>query len=184
MPRENFFRTYRGQQLCVNADLTEVTRRYVHELPGCKTPQEKMILIDALIHACHAWVKKGFTYYGRPLAVNSIEGKMNEVVVFVENLPYGPDSLPQLTEQVVDWRRKVLSLFSDVEIERDRITHLVDTISPDLKAEIEALLVKNQRQKAAVRLRQIKAYSGEVKYHRGDTAAQIVKLIEKRMKQK
>jgi hypothetical protein len=69
-----------------------------------------------------------------------------------------------------------------LEIERDRISHLVDTIPLDLKAEIEALLSKNQRQKAAARLRQITDYSGEVKFHRGDMAAQMARLIEKRMK--
>jgi hypothetical protein len=182
MPWKPFFRTYQGKQLSVNADLTDITRKYLRDLPECKTPGEKMILIVSIIHACHEWTRKGVTYYGRPLAVNFIEGNMNQVVDFIENLPYGPDSLPEITEQVMLWRRKVLSLFSDVEIERDRIAHLVDTMPPDLYEEIEELLAKNQRQKAAARLRHCNEYSYEVKFHHGDVATQVVKLIKKRMK--
>lgn len=184
MDWDSFFRTYKGKQLSVNADVTDITRKYLNELPECKTPQEKMILIDGLIHACHEWVRKGVTYYGRPLAVNFIEGNMNQVVAFLENLPEGPDTLPEMNEQLTEWRKNVLSLFSEVEIERDKITLLVNSLPEKLNCEIEEMLGANHRQKAIARLRQNKEYSGEVKYHRGDLATQMVRMIEKRMKNK
>ncbi len=177
-----FFRTYQGKQLSVNTDVTGITREYLSELPECKTPNEKMILIDALIHACHEWVRKGVTYYGRPLAVNFMEGKMDQVVAFLENLPYGPDSLPEMTEQFMEWRKQCLSLFSDVQIERDKVRHIVDSMPRELRTEIEIMLTQDRRQKAAAQLKQIEEYSGEVQFMRGDIARQMVRIIEKQMK--
>ena len=145
-------------------------------------PQEKMILIDSLIHACHEWISRGISYYGRPLAVNFIEGNMNQVVAFLENLPYGPDSLPEMTEQLIEWRKRCLSLFSDLEVEMDRITHLVDSMPRELKTEIEGMLTQKHRQKAVARLTQIDDYAEELTILRRNLAWQMVRMIEKRMK--
>lgn len=181
MSWQSFFRTYQGKQLSVNADLTDITRKYLSELPECKTPSEKMILIDALIHACHKSIKDGETYYTRPLAVNFIEGRMNQVINFLENLPNSPDNLPEMTEQFMEWRRQCLSVFTDVEAERDRVKYLATSMPRKLRTEIELLLTKNQRQKAAASLKQIDEYSGETLFMRGDVARQMVKIIEKQM---
>ena len=123
MPWRNFFRSYQGNQLSVNADVTTIIRQFLNDQPKCVSPQDKMILIDSLIHACHEWVRKGTTYYGRPLAVNFIEGTMKQVVAFLENLPYGPATLPEMNEQLVEWRKRCLSLFTDVEVERDKVNY-------------------------------------------------------------
>ena len=182
MPWRQFFRTYQGKQLSVNADVTDVPRRFLNDLPECKSPQDKMILIDSLIHACHELVRNRTTYYGRPLAVNFIEGTMNQVIAFLDNLPYEPDSLPEMSEQLVEWRKRCLSLMSDLEVETDKVTHLVDSMPRDLKTEIEEMITRNHRQKAVTRLLQIEEYSGELIFLRGNIARQIVKMIEKRMK--
>jgi hypothetical protein len=179
---QEFFRTYQGKQLSVNADITDITRKFLNDLPDCKSPQEKMILIDSLIHACHGFVSKGISSYGRPLAVNFIEGNMNQVIAFLENLPYGPDSLPEMNEKLVEWRKQCLSLFSDLDVEMGRITHLVDSMPNDLKTEIEEMIRRKHRQKAVTRLKQIEEYTGELIILRGNIAGQMVRMIEKRMK--
>ena len=184
MDWKTFYSTFKGKQLLVNVDLTDVTRKFVSELPECKTPQAKMILIDAIIHACHAFVQKGVTYYGRPLAVNFIEGNMNQVVAFLENLPNGPDTLPEMNEQLLDWRKKVLSLFTDSDAEMDKVRYMVESIPQDLRAEITGLLKHKHQQKAADRLREIDEYSETLKIHRGDIAAQVVRMMAKKMKDK
>ncbi|HEY94232.1 MAG TPA: hypothetical protein G4O15_04790 [Dehalococcoidia bacterium] len=181
---KTFYSTIKGKQLLVNVDLTDVTRKFVNDLPECRTPQAKMILIDAIIHACHAWVQNGVTYYGRPLAVNFIEGNMNQVVAFLENLPNGPDTLPEMTEQLMDWRKKVLSLFTDSDVEMDKVRFMTESMSPELRAEITDLLKDKFHQKAVNRLREIDAYSEELKIHRGDIAAQVVRMMAKQMKEK
>lgn len=184
MDWRSYYSTFKGKQLMVNVDLTDVTRKFVNDLPECKTPQAKMILIDAIIHACHAWVQNGVTYYGRPLAVNFIDGKMNQVVAFLENLPNGPDTLPEMTEQVMDWRKKVLSLFTENDAEMDKVRYMVESMDPGLRAEITDLLKNRHQQKAVNRLREIEGYSEELKIHRGDIASQVVRMITKQMKEK
>jgi len=182
MPWREYFRSYQGKQLSVYVDVTDIPRKFLNDLPGCKSPNEKMILIDSLIHACHEWVRKATTCYTRPLAVNFIEGTMNQVIAFLENLPYGPDSLPEMNEQLVEWRKRCLSLFSDVEVERDQVTYLVDSMPRELKTEIEEMLTRNHRQKATTRLKQIEEYAEELTYHRGTVARRMVRLIERGMK--
>jgi len=184
MDWKTFYSTFKGKQLSVNVDLTDVTRKFVNELPECKTPQAKMILIDAIIHACHAWVQNGITYYGRPLAVNFIDGKMNQVVAFLENLPNGPDTLPEMTEQVMDWRKKVLSLFTKNDAEMDKVRYMVESMPVDLRTEIIDLLKNNNRQKAVNRLREIEEYAEDLTIHRGDIASQVVRTMAKQMKEK
>jgi len=184
MDWKTFYNTFKGKQLLVNVDLTGVTRKFVSELPKCKTPQAKMILIDAIIHACHAFVQKGVTYYGRPLAVNFIEGNMNQVVAFLENLPNGPDTLPEMNEQLLDWRKKVLSLFTDADTEMDKVRYLAESMPEELRAEISGLLKKKHLQKAADRLRESEKYSETLKIHRGDIASQIVRMMAKQTKAK
>ncbi len=183
MDWRSFYNTFKGKQLSVNVDMTDVTRKFVDELPDCKTPQEKVILIDAVIHACHAWIQNGITYYGRPLAVNFIEGNMHQVVDFLENLPNGPDTLPEMTEQLMDWRKKVLSLFSDADIEMDKVRYRVESMPPELRAEIIELLEKKHQQKAVERLKRLDQYSEILKIHRGDIASQVVRMIKKQMKE-
>lgn len=168
----------------VNVDLTDVTRKFVTELPECDTPQAKMILIDAIIHACHAWVSKGITYYGRPLAVNFIDGNMNQVVAFLENLPNGPDSLPEMNRQLLDWRKKVLSLFTDFEIETDKIKYMLESMPTELQNEISDFLKNKHQQKAVNRLREIEEYAEELTIHKGDIASQVVRIMVKQMKEK
>ncbi|MBN2074744.1 MAG: hypothetical protein JW762_04255 [Dehalococcoidales bacterium] len=184
MDWKTFYSTFKGKQLSVNVDLTDVTRKFVNDLPECKTPQAKMILIDAIIHACHAWVSKGITYYGRPLAVNFIDGNMNQVIAFLENLPNGPDTLPEMTEQVMDWRKKVLSLFTESDAEMDKVRYLVESMPQGLRAEISGLLKNRHQQKAAKRLREFEEYTEKLKIHRGDIASQVVRMMTKQMKDK
>ncbi len=179
-----YYNTFKGKQLMVNVDLTDVTRKFVDELPECKTPQAKMILIDAIIHACHAFVQKGVTYHGRPLAVNFIEGTMNQVVAFLENLPNGPDTLPEMNQQLLDWRKKVLSLFADSDAEMDKVRYMAESMPPELRIEITGLLKNKHHQKAVNRLRENENYAEELKIHHRDIASQVVRMMAKQMKKK
>jgi hypothetical protein len=184
MDWKTFYGTIKGRQLSVDVNQTDVPRKFVEELPLCRTLQAKMILIDGIIHACHETIQKGVLYYTRPLAVNFIDGKMNEVVAFLENLPNGPDTIPEMNEQLMEWRSRVLSLFTDSDIEMDKIRYLVESMPQELRSEINAFINQNQRQKAAERLRELAEYAVELKLHRGDIASQVVRVLGKRMKEK
>ena len=77
---------------------------YMHEYPKCRTPQQKMLQIDRLIHAVHESANQLWTL---PAAVNLIQGKMEEVVLFLDELAYGsqvPSERKLLREQ---YRKKM-----------------------------------------------------------------------------
>lgn len=57
-------------------------REYLAGLPGARTPADKMLLIDRLIHAVHRGTAK-------PAAVNLLRGRKKEMVAFLNELAYG-----------------------------------------------------------------------------------------------
>ncbi len=173
--------SYRGRQLSVNTQLTHIPKKFIEELPRCKSLQEKVILIDTLIHSCHVWLRNGTKYYSRPLAVNFIDGKMNEVIAFLENLPKGPDTLPQMNEQFINWRKHCLSLMSDLDVEKDLVKYAVDSMPGDLRIEIEEMIKQRHRQKAVSRLQEIEDYTRELTILHGTVATQMVRTIEKQL---
>jgi len=183
MPWREFLHTHKGKQLSANTDVTSILKRFVNDLPECRSPQEKVILIDSLIHACHENIIKGTRYYGRPLAVNLIKGTRDQVIAFLESLPYGPSSLPEMSEHLMEWRKRCLSLQTGFEVEMDLVSYLVDTMPSDLKNEIEEMIAQNRKLEAAVtRLREIGDYAKKLKFLRGTVARQMVLTIKRRMK--
>jgi hypothetical protein len=182
MPWRKFFNSYQGKQLSVNAAVTTITRKFLNDLQECSSPQEKMILIDSLIHACHEWVKKRTTYYTRPLAVNLIEGTMKQVVAFLENLPYGPTSLPEMNEQLVEWRKRCLSLFTNVEVQRDKVNYLLESMPAELRKTIEEMIRNKKQQQAITYLEGMALYEEKMTYHRGTIARRIVRLLQRDIK--
>ena len=63
--------------------LQEFYERY----PSARTPRERMLLIDRLLHQFHTNLKRGLQ--GRPVAVNLIEGNIRQVRALLDALTYG-----------------------------------------------------------------------------------------------
>ena len=59
-----------------------------------------MLLIDALIHGFHWTAKYGST---RPVAINLIEGRLADVIRFLDQLTYEEASTPGVAEQREAW---------------------------------------------------------------------------------
>ena len=59
-----------------------------------------MFRIDRLLHGFHWSVKYGST---RPAAINLIEGRLRDVILFLDVLSYGPGSTPGILEQKAEW---------------------------------------------------------------------------------
>ena len=79
----------------------EAFRAYVEQFPRARTPQEKMLLIDRLIHAIH---NELFGRPQRPAAVNLIDGDVRTVTALLESLAYGDASTPGTAETKAVWR--------------------------------------------------------------------------------
>ena len=95
-----YFETFQHKQLSGAEPVLELFRNFVRLLPSVQTPQEKVLLIDQLIHGFHWSQKYGPT---RPVAVNLIEGRLGEVIAFLDNLGYGEESTLGVKEGREEW---------------------------------------------------------------------------------
>lgn len=78
-------------------------RAYVAEYPRAQTASQRMLLIDRLIHVFH-WSLRQKRFHS-PAANNLIEGGLEEVMAFLDDLTYGPGSPPGRLESLEVWRR-------------------------------------------------------------------------------
>lgn len=86
---------------------------FVKTFPSAQSPREKMRAIDRLIHGFHWFYKKRSSDDApegrptRPVAVNLIEGRLSEVVAFLDQLTYGEGSTPGTKENYSQWNDKI-----------------------------------------------------------------------------
>jgi ribosomal protein L37AE/L43A len=107
----DYFKSYQRKQLHGGTAL-EAFKKYIADLPKAKSYEEKMILIDQLIHEAHQWTGQKFKHpvFTRPAAVNIISGKMNEVMTFLNQLFRGPKrkkTKERWSERVLTWDKYV-----------------------------------------------------------------------------
>jgi hypothetical protein len=92
--------SYRGKQLYGPRALPAFDA-YVIEFPRARTPQQRMLAIDRLIHAIHGDLAQG--YVGRPVGVSVLEGDRAAVVRLLDGLAVGGGSTPGLQEGRAAW---------------------------------------------------------------------------------
>jgi len=101
LPWGEYFKTVQHKQLSGAEPVRDQFRAFVGEFPRARTPREKVLLIDRLIHGFHWYYKtNGPT---RPVAVNLIEGSMSDVVAFLDALTYGEKSTPGTAANYARW---------------------------------------------------------------------------------
>ena len=84
--------------------MTSFVREFLNRFSAARSPGEKLVLIDTLIHRFH-W-ESSTDLGGRPGALNLIEGKMKDIMPFLDRLTYG-DSIPADIHQTrEEWRSK------------------------------------------------------------------------------
>lgn len=98
---EAYLRSYKGKHLTPGG-LEPFCQQYIDRFPTAKTPQEKMLLIDWIIHRFHYEGQAGLL--GRPGAVNLIGGTANDVNAFLEALTIGKQNDPRLVQSHQLWR--------------------------------------------------------------------------------
>ena len=105
LPWADYFRTIRHKQLSGAEPVLKQFREFVAGFPLARTPKDKVLLIDRLIHGFHWYYKtNGPT---RPVAVNLIEGRMDEVVAFLDRLSCDEKSTPGLKENRAEWNKNI-----------------------------------------------------------------------------
>jgi ribosomal protein L37AE/L43A len=77
---------------------------FVRKFPATRAYRERMVLIDTLIHRFH-WESTG-NPDGRPGATSLIEGKMKDIMPFLDRLSYGDNIPPEIARTREEWRKK------------------------------------------------------------------------------
>jgi hypothetical protein len=96
----DYRRSYRNKRL-FGGGAEEAFRTFAARFPHARSPQEKMLLIDRLIHVIHNELADRPQ---RPAAVNVIDGDTRSVVELLEGLAYGNGSTPGTVETRATWR--------------------------------------------------------------------------------
>ncbi|MCL5995162.1 MAG: hypothetical protein M1546_03800 [Chloroflexi bacterium] len=94
-----YFKTYQDKQL-VGGGAVFAFADYVEHYPHAQSPRERMLLIDRLLHAFHHELTQLFS---RPAACNLIEGKITQVIAFLDTLTYGEQSPPEAKDEYTAW---------------------------------------------------------------------------------
>jgi hypothetical protein len=101
-PWDQYQKTYQRKWLFAGG-LEPFVKDFVQRFPASRSPRERLVLIDSLIHRFH-WEGAGAN--GRPGATSLIEGTMKDVVAFLDRLSYGDDVPPEIERTRDEWRRK------------------------------------------------------------------------------
>jgi len=98
-----YFATIQHHQLSGAEPVLALFGEFVTSFPAAATPAEKMLAIDTVVHGFHWYYKFGPT---RPVAVNLIEGRLGEVIAFLDRLSLRPQSTPGVQEKRAEWEEK------------------------------------------------------------------------------
>jgi hypothetical protein len=104
-PWKDYFRTIQHRQLSGAEPVQAFFKDFNERFPKAKDPQDKMLLIDRLIHGWH-W-NALFQMNTRAAGINLIEGNYHQVIEFLDQLSYGPGSTPGVREEWQDWRTQL-----------------------------------------------------------------------------
>ncbi len=97
-----YLKSYQRQQLYGGTGYANFLE-FLERWPNARTPRDKLLAIDWMIHACHGGLDDGV---GRPAATNLIEGTATQIVSFLDELAYGDLSTPGMRENREEWERK------------------------------------------------------------------------------
>jgi hypothetical protein len=100
----SYFSTIQHKQLSGAEPVLSLFREYVTAYPRARTSRERMLLIDRLLHGFHWYYKDGTAT--RPVAINLIEGRLGDVIAFLEDLTYGECSTSGTRECFALWNER------------------------------------------------------------------------------
>ncbi|MBN1582809.1 MAG: hypothetical protein JXA89_19005 [Anaerolineae bacterium] len=110
LPWADYFKAMQHKQLSGAEPVLQQFQDFVEAFPKARTPQAKMLLIDRLIHGFHLYYQSNSPT--RPVAINLIEGRLGDVVAFLDRLSYGEKSTPGMREVYAGWDK-------DIEVNRN-----------------------------------------------------------------
>jgi predicted RNA-binding Zn-ribbon protein involved in translation (DUF1610 family) len=109
-----FFKSYQGKQLFAGGAAPAIAV-FLRGFDTARTPRDKLLLIDALIHAYHGEAQQNPI---RPVAINLIATDYKTVFALLEGLAYGDDA-PEMHATKAAWDEN--ARISDERIWRGRL---------------------------------------------------------------
>ena len=85
-----YHKTFRGKKLY---GPVEIFKPFIEAFSRAKTPGDKMVAIDQMLHTFHHQLTR---YPTAPAAKNVLEGNIQDIVDFLNTLSYGENSTPQI----------------------------------------------------------------------------------------
>lgn len=96
-----YHKSFQGQQLR-GQNFEPELNHFLQHFPKARTPSDKMVLIDRLIHAVHKGTAK-------PAAVNLLSGSAGQLAVFLDGLAYGEGSTSGVKQTKAEWDARIRS---------------------------------------------------------------------------
>ena len=97
--------SYRRRQLNPGGAV-DYFHAFVDAYPRCRTARDKMVAVDQLIHSFHYSLRADPTLPTRPAAVNLIEGRLTDIVPFLDALSQGVSALALADPERAATRRR------------------------------------------------------------------------------
>jgi ribosomal protein L37AE/L43A len=107
LPWAVYFSTIQHKQLSGAEPVLELFQRYCEAFPHAQSLPEKVFLIDRLIHEFHWNLFSNELTPTRPVAVNLIEGRLRDVIAFLDDLSFGEDFSPGVQQNRLDWEENM-----------------------------------------------------------------------------
>jgi len=98
--------TYKRKQLNVGG-AEGAFAAYVQGYEAARTPKARMLAIDRLIHEFHFSLRDKPWLPTRSVGPNLIQGKLTDILQFLDELTYGPDAAQEMWEHRADWLRNL-----------------------------------------------------------------------------
>ena len=102
----DYFATIQHKQLSGVEPVLTLFQDFIDRFPKAQTPQQRMILIDTLLHGFHWFLNTGKPT--RPVAVNLIALRLRDVIVFLDELTYSESSTPGTRDRKFEWDRRIV----------------------------------------------------------------------------
>ncbi len=108
MTWQEYARSFRRKQLNLGG-AGRAFQHYAEQYPRARSARERMLLVDQLLHAFHvyvfAWAEN--PQPTRPVCPNLIDGKLQELLPFLDELAYGEAAPPERRETHAAWRQSL-----------------------------------------------------------------------------
>ncbi len=106
VPWKEFVRSFKKRQLNSGGAMPAF-EHFAKAYPSLREPKAKMLAIDRLIHEFHHSYRASPGLPTRPVGPNIIDGKVSELIPFLDELTYGDTLAREASETRAAWQRDI-----------------------------------------------------------------------------